>query len=166
MPTWRAMQAGDAPAMVALAYAALGPAFAEAPGIYLERLALSPLGCLVCCEGDRVLGYAIAHPGRRGQPPALNSLLGGLHPAADCWYLHDTALDSALRGQGHAAAMLALQEAQARAHGFTCLALVAVAGAWRYWQRQGFTAAMSPTLAAKLASYGNDAVYMEKPLAG
>ncbi len=150
--------------MVTLAYEALGPAFAEAIEIYQERLLLCPEGCMVCTHDDQLLGYAIAHPWMRGQPPALNNLLGEIPTAADCWYLHDTALAPSLRGKGHASTMLALQAEQARKLGYNRMALVAVAGAATYWERHGFTAAMSPALAAKLASYGLDAVYMEKPL--
>lgn len=163
---WQAMVPADIPAATALSLIALGPSFAESESIFADRLALSPQGCFSCIAADGTLvGYSIAHPWRRAQPPALNSLLPALPATPDCWYIHDTALDASLRGQGLAATMLALQEAQAHAHGLPLLALVAVGGAAVYWQRQGFTDAMSPALTAKLASYGTDALYMEKPLA-
>ncbi len=158
------MRPADLPAVELLSLAALGEEFAEPQAIYANRLELSPMGCISCIADGVLHGYSIAHPWLRGQPPALNQLLGRLPPQPDCWYLHDTAMQPDMRGRGLAGSMLIWQEAQARAHGLSVIALVAVGGAASFWQRHGFIASASTALAHKLSSYGNDAVYMEKLL--
>ncbi|MFX9570760.1 GNAT family N-acetyltransferase, partial [Acinetobacter baumannii] len=73
--------------------------FHERPEIFVERLALFPAGSLIADRGGQPIGYAVAHPWLRGQPPALDSLLGAIPPGADCLYLHDVAILPAARGQ-------------------------------------------------------------------
>src|SRR5207253_5442568 len=48
----------------------------ERPEVFAERLALFPDGCRVCVADARIAGYLLAHPGRFGAPPLLDSLLG------------------------------------------------------------------------------------------
>lgn len=159
---WRAMAPADLPAVAAIADA-VHPLYPEPPEVPAERLALFPAGCLVAAgaDGDR-LGYAISHPGRLGQPPALAIRLGALPANADCLYLHDVALLPRARGMGLGEAVVAHLRAMARDAGFRHLALVAVNGSAPYWHRHGFRpyAAGSDALAAKLASYGGDAAYL------
>lgn len=54
------------------------PDLPESEQVFAERLKLFPEGCLalVDSESDELYGYAISHPIRRRQPPALDSLLG------------------------------------------------------------------------------------------
>ncbi len=44
------------------------------------------------------------------------------------------------------------------------MSLVSVNGSRGFWERQGFSVRMDEWLSAKLASYGEDAVYMERSL--
>jgi len=159
---WRAMQEGDLPAVTAIA-AEVHPSYPESPAVFAERLRLFAQGCLIAVDANgNVLGYAIAHPAVLGQPPALNSMLGGLSPQADCLYLHDVALTAATRRSGLGGALVAYIEELALAHGFACAALMAVNNSAAYWQRCGFMsyACADEALAHKVASYDSDAQYL------
>ena len=142
------------------------PAYPERDEVPAERLALFGPGCFAAWAGPAMVGYAISHPARRGDPPALDTLLGTLPTAPDCLYLHDVALLPAARGAGLGAALIARLVPLARARGLPALALVAVGGSCRYWAARGFRRPPEPSagLAAKLASYGDSAAYMERPL--
>lgn len=138
------------------------PAYPERAAVPAERLALYPEGCFATREGAAVVGYAIAHPGLIGRPPALDTLLGGLPAAADCLYLHDVALLPVARGGGRGAALVSRLVSLARREGLASLALVAVNRSVPYWTARGFQPLDRPTaeLARKLASYGGDAAYL------
>ena len=108
-----------------------------------------------------MLGYAVSHPGRLGRPPALDSRLGELPSDADCLYLHDVALLPEARGLGLGESLVDLLRALGIRSGFKVLALTAVNRSTSYWRRRGFSDySGDEILAAKLASYGDDAVYM------
>ncbi|MDA5192698.1 GNAT family N-acetyltransferase [Govanella unica] len=135
----------------------------ERPEVLRERLALYPSGCLVIeTSAGQIVGYAISHPSEFGKPPALDSFLGSLPAQPSTYYIHDVALLPETRGQGHAAAILDHLTSEARKAGLPNLSLVAIAGADRYWARQGFTPYSTPELAEKLKSYGEDACFMQR----
>lgn len=157
---WRAMTPADLPAVQAVAEI-VHPLYPESPEVAAERLALYPAGCLVAERDGQLLGYAVSHPGLLGRPPALDTLLGRLPDRPDCLYLHDIALLPAARGLGLGASLVARLLALAKAEGFRLLALTAVNNSAGYWQRQGFVPYQGDAaLAAKLASYGEDALYL------
>ena len=138
------------------------PAYPESEEVPAERLALFPAGCLIA-EGTpgEVLGYAVSHPGRLGRPPALDSRLGELPSGADCLYLHDVALLPEARGLGLGESLVDLLRALGVRSGLKVLALTAVNRSTSYWRSRGFSDYSGDgVLAAKLASYGDDAVYM------
>jgi len=137
------------------------PAYPEDVAVVEERLRLFPAGCFVAgAEGD-LLGYAISHPSITGRPAALNSLIGALDPEADCLFLHDIALTEASRGLGLGRSLLDRLKIAARDAGLTRIALVSVNNSLGYWRAQGFRVfEADAALAAKLASYGEDAAYM------
>jgi ribosomal protein S18 acetylase RimI-like enzyme len=65
------------------------------------------------------------------------------------------------RGLGLGESLMDLLRALAARSGFTALALTAVNSSAPYWRRRGFSNYSGDgILAAKLASYGDDAVYM------
>lgn len=137
------------------------PLYPESPAVAAERLALYPAGCLVAERVGNLLGYTVSHPGLLGRPPVLDSLLGSLPEKPDCLYLHDIALLSEPRGLGLGSALIARLLMLAKAEGFALLALTAVNNSAGYWQRQGFAPYHGDAaLAAKLASYGEDALYL------
>lgn len=156
---WRPMSARDLDAVVALADA-IHLDHPERPEVFAERLRLFPSGCRVAvAAGGEAVGYAVAHPGRLGKPPALDSLLEALPPAPDCLYVHDVALLPLARGCGLLARLLPQLLAVAQAQGLSRLALVAVNGSEPIWRRLGFVPSES-AVQSKLASYGGVASYM------
>jgi hypothetical protein len=160
---WRRADPVDITAIGRLSRRYLGD-YAEEDFIFDERRRLCPEGCHVLSDGIAVGGYMISHPWRRADPPALNHLLGTLPEDADCWYIHDVAIDTGWRGSGGTAAIVAILDAIARTASFEVMALVAVAGADGYWRRLGFRDATTDALRVKLAGYGADARYMERRL--
>lgn len=160
---WRPMTTGDLDGVCTVA--AVGfPDHFEDRDCFADRLSLYPEGCRVLNDGDRVLGYRIAYPSRRGSIPPLNSRLSALPADADVFYLHDLALRPETRGAGHAQADIEVLIDQARTDGWPAVALVAVNDAQAFWTRHGFVVDASPDVRAKLATYGPDAVYMIRPL--
>ncbi|BBK45299.1 N-acetyltransferase GCN5 [Allostella vacuolata] len=161
---WRAMGEGDLAAVERIADI-VHPTYPERPEIPRERLRLFPRGCFVAGGGD-IVGYAVAHPGLLGRPPALDTLLGGLPHGPDCLYLHDIALLPAARGLGLGGRLTGLLYHLCEEMGIRNLSLVAVNGSAPYWRSLGFQpTAPDAELAAKLGSYGTDASYLVRPLA-
>lgn len=163
VPTWRPMRPDDLPAVVALADR-IHVAHPEQPAVFAERLTLHAEGCFVLAAPAGVAGYAVSHPWTFGAPPALDTLLGALPERSDTYYIHDVALDPAMRGTGAAAAIVARIVAHARTLALPHVSLVAVNGTAPFWRRHGFAPCDAPDLAAKLTTYGDDAVLMLRPL--
>jgi GNAT superfamily N-acetyltransferase len=136
---------------------------------FAERLELYPAGCFALeITGEitgAVEGYLIAYPWTAGSAPPLNSLIGTLPQHADVIYLHDLALHPRARGKGLTATIVERLAAQSQADGWAAIALVAVNRAAGFWSRMGFAVVDDPAMASKLASYGADAVYMQRSLA-
>ncbi len=159
---WRAMTTGDVADVMAVADI-VHPTFPEGAHVYHDRLALFPEGCLVAALPDgRIVGYALAYPAPLGAPPPLDTMLGALLPEADALYIHDVAILPDWRGQRLADAAVA--HVLSLADGAVMpVMLVSVYGTAPYWGRFGFA---PPSLAlepAKLATYGQGAVYMIRP---
>jgi ribosomal protein S18 acetylase RimI-like enzyme len=138
----------------------------EARDVLLERLELCPAGCFVLERRGMISGYALSHPWRRFSPPPIDTKLGQIPGEADTWYLHDLALLPGTRGSGAGAKVSKLLMNLARGDGYKTLALVSVNGSQGFWERQGFSVRRDEALAAKLAGYGSEAVYMEHDLSG
>lgn len=168
---WRPMRATDLPRVMAIA-ADVHVGYFEAEEVFAERLALFAPGCLIAVRsalavgGEEVIGYAVMHPGRHGVPPALNTLLQGLDPAADCLHLHDVALLSSARGSGLGRALVEQLQQLCRRAGLPRATLVAVHASSTYWQSAGFVEDTQALLHGQdsLASYGGDARYMSRRL--
>ena len=158
---WRSMRQEDLAQACAIADE-VHPAHPEDAEVFAERLALYPQGCLVLEAGGHVAGYALAHPWLRAAPPALNARLATLPARADCLYVHDIAIQPASRRRGAARAALQELDALAGREGLPLLALVAIPGTRAFWRGQGFAVVDRPALAAKLASYGTGARFMER----
>ncbi|ACI50915.1 GCN5-related N-acetyltransferase [Gluconacetobacter diazotrophicus PA1 5] len=158
---WRAMCADDLPAVMDLA-ARIHPDYPEGEAVFAERLALCPAGCLVLPGAEGLVGYVLSHPWRVDGPPALDSALGALPAVPDCWYLHDIALLPPARGQGAAAAALALIGTRAAQAGLGRIALIATGQAAAYWRRAGFTPLDQPDAATVLRSYDPRAQLMAR----
>ncbi|MGO4675339.1 GNAT family N-acetyltransferase [Bosea sp. 2YAB26] len=162
---WRTMSVSDLDAVVAVA-AEVHPDFPEEAAIFAERLKLFGDGCRVLDMGSGIAAYLLSHPWRELEPPALNAPLGALPPAPGTFYIHDLALLPQARGTG--AAVLAVADALrlAQKFGLPSLSLVAVNASVGFWGKQGFSVVADPRLEAKLASYGSEARFMMRLVAG
>jgi ribosomal protein S18 acetylase RimI-like enzyme len=137
------------------------PDLPESKAVFEERLKLFPEGCFVLVEDDEIRGYAISHPIRRHQPPALDSLLGEIAADADHYYIHDVAILPGSRGRGLAAECIGRLLVIAKPYSAACL--VSVYGTSTFWSRFGFVAApVDETLSTKLLDYGPDAIFMTR----
>ncbi|WP_157928813.1 GNAT family N-acetyltransferase [Pararhizobium haloflavum] len=136
--------------------------YPEDVAIFEELLALAPAGCFVLEMHGEVCGYLVSHPWMRGRPPALNETIGSLPAKPDSWYIHDLSLLEQARGYGAAREAVEIASHCARQSGLAIVSLVAVNGAAGFWQAQGFGAKMSEGMSGHIASYGDDALYMER----
>lgn len=163
-PHWRPAHASDLPAISAIA-ARVHPDLPERPEVFAEKMRLYPDGCLVLAAEDEIVGYGLSHPWMQHQIPPLDDFLEALPDAADCLYVHDVAVLPDRRG-GAARAYVAAIDDLARASRIATLALVSVYATWPLWDRLGFRAVTADaTLRAKLACYGEGAIYMLRDFA-
>jgi GNAT superfamily N-acetyltransferase len=132
------MRPADVEAAAEVANSVHELAYREGPAVVRDRLAIYPPGCFVLETGETLQGQLISHPWIRASLPPLDTILGSLPAAPDCYYLHDLVLVEAARGRGHAAEAVDLAIGQARAGGFDLVLLVAVSAAHPYWERAGF----------------------------
>lgn len=157
---WRLMRSGDLPVVDRIADE-IHETLPEDPEVFMEKLALSPQTCFTRMAGDRIVGYAIAHPWMLGSIPRLDSMLVSLPPAPDCLYIHDIAVLRSARG-GASAEIMCLMADAAASLGLPAQALVSVYGTDRLWARFGFMETSEPEIRSSLASYGASARYMVK----
>ena len=160
---WRPATPGDAAKIARLSTAHLG-LYAEGADVFDERIRLAPEGCYVLEADGTVIGYFISHPWTRKSPPALHQMLDVIPTSADCWYVHDVAVDKQARGTGVVSDIFNRIGETAKGRGFPVAMLVAVSGAAHYWRKLGFEDATTEALRCKLRDYGEDAVYMERAL--
>lgn len=163
-PAWRAMAPDDIDGVVRVAAEGF-PDHPEDRACFAERLSLSPDLCFVLASADgAVRGYLIAYPWPEGAVPPLNSLIGAVPRDRANIYLHDLALERAVAGGGHARTGVARLVERAKAVDAAQITLVSVNRSAAFWQAMGFTPADAPSMAAKLASYGEGAVFMARRL--
>lgn len=160
---WRPAIPGDATEVARLSAVHLG-VYAEGIEVFDERVRLAPSGCHVLDGDGGLIGYMFSHPWTRHRPPALHQMLGEIPRGADCWYIHDVAVDPAGRGGGQVRNIIDRVLRDAAGAGYRVAMLVAVSGADGYWQKLGFKDATTDALRRKLKCYGHDAVYMERTL--
>lgn len=154
------MSTSDAPALQHIADE-IHPGLPEGNHVFAERATLFPEGCLVLAEDGELCGYAISHPIRHRQPPALDSLLGEIPPDADEYYIHDVAVLPGLRGRGLAGDCVRMLLEVARR--YPTAGLVSVYGTAPFWRRFGFVReAVDEGLSRKLRGYGEGAVYLTR----
>lgn len=162
-PHWRPAHETDLTAIVAIA-ARIHPDLPERPEVFAEKMRLCPDGCRVLVLDDAIVGYGLAHPFALHRIPPLDAFLGQLPEPADCLYVHDVAVLRGHRG-GVARAYLDEVASLARRSRIAALALVSVYATRPLWERLGFRAVSGDTdLRGKLASYGDGATYMLRPL--
>jgi ribosomal protein S18 acetylase RimI-like enzyme len=161
---WRAMTTADLADVQSIADR-VHISYPERPAVFAERLRLHPHGCFVLVDDavNAVVGYTVSHPWD-GAPPALDTLLGPLPQTPTTFYIHDIALLPPARGHGAVADIIERIVEDARRQRLASVGLVAVGGTAPLWCHLGFQARQDVAIAAKLASYGDDATYMVRPL--
>ncbi|KAK3938119.1 putative gcn5-related n-acetyltransferase [Diplogelasinospora grovesii] len=161
MVAWRQMSVNDIEGVLRVADE-VHPDLPESDYVFTERVKLFPDGCLVLVDDDEVCGYAVSHPIRHRQPPALDSLLGEIPPDADQYYIHDLAILPRCRGCGLAAECIGKLLTVAMRYPTTCL--VSVYGTAPFWGRFGFVPDSEPdkVMVEKLQGYGADATYLSR----
>lgn len=160
MTFWRKMLPTDLDEVVRIADC-VHQGFPEDREVFAERLVLWPQGCHFLESEGEGLGYLFGHPWVFRSPPPLNSLLGQLPQNPGTYYLHDLALLPEARKGGHGTKIIAANLKQARSDGFRVVSLISVHASSPFWRRQGFEVVNDNKLVAKLASYGDEARYME-----
>jgi len=160
MAAWRQMTVGDIDGLLRVADE-VHPDLPEGGHIFTERVKLFPEGCLVLVENNEICGYAISHPIRQRQPPALDSLLSEIEPDANQYYFHDLAILPKLRGKGYAAECINRLLEVAKRYPTSCL--VSVYGTSPFWARFGFKPEpVDQVLKERLKNYGDNATYLSR----
>lgn len=158
---WRALTGYDFGAVFDIANR-VHPGFFETETVLAEKFALYRNGCYLLEVSEKPAGYVLSHPWKRGDLPALNTLLGTIPADADSYYIHDLALLPLTRGLGAAKQIVNGLTKHARAMGYGTMSLVAVNGSLPFWEKQGFAVEDRPDLSEKLAAYEDTARYMVK----
>lgn len=161
MYQWRPAKPADVPQIAEISSVTLA-GYPEEAAIFEELVRLSPAGCHVLTMGGRITGYLVSHPWTRNFPPPLNTPIGALPKKPDSWYIHDLSLLESARGFGAAREAVEIAAHCAVGAGLSNLSLVAVNGAAGFWQGRGFLPVMDDGIAGRIASYGEDALYMER----
>lgn len=161
---WRAMTEADLDGVVQVALKSF-PDHPEERYCFANRLDLNPKGCFVLTDHEgTVKGYLVAYPWQRYMAPALNTLIEALPGDTGSYYLHDLAIDPEARGGGHTRTIVENLARFVKDAGYQRVSLVAVNNASGFWERNGFVVQAPEGIAEKLASYGDDARYMEREL--
>ena len=165
-PTLRPLTDADMPAVAALQLVAFAPLFHEPQEILASRLTVAPNLCWGAFDGDDLLAYILSHPWPAASPPPIGVTLSA-PPPSDNWFVHDLAMGPEARGRGVGRALAQAAAEAAKAAGLVRGDLIAVQGAWAFWEKMGYRpeADLPPALAAKVAGYGEDARYMTADLA-
>jgi ribosomal protein S18 acetylase RimI-like enzyme len=161
MAIWRQLTLTDIDGLIRVADA-VHLDLPERSVVFAERVKLFPEGSLALIDNNEICGYAISHPIRYGQPPALDSLLGEIAPDADQYYIHDVCLLPQCRGRGLATE--GVDKLLVLANRYPTACLVSVYGTAPFWGRFGFFTpnSIDQALSAKLRGYGDDATYLER----
>lgn len=154
---WRLMTSADLPAVDRICQR-VHVNFPEPVEALANRMALYPQGSFVLERDGKVVGYMLAHPWPRDDPPPKLGAIWGKLPVANSLYLHDVALLPDARGMGAGTDALDRIVALAKTAGMKHIWLTAVDGADSYWASKGFRAA------AQDAPYGPGTMVMDYPL--
>lgn len=160
---WRPMTEADLDPVCAIADG-IHLAYPEDNTVFIERHRLYPQGCAALELDGRLAAYAITHPWRYAEPPALNVMLGALPEQPTTYYIHDIAMLPETRGSGAGSAIVKAVIAHAASTGVSNVSLVAVNDSVPFWSRFGFEVVAEPALAAKLLTYDDKARFMVLPI--
>lgn len=166
-PIIRPLQDADMPAVAALQATVFQPHFHETQEELASRLAVAAPFCWAALDArGELMAYILSHPWPAGSPPAIGTRLPP-PPPTDNWFVHDLAIGQSARGLGLGRDLVRAASRAAMAAGLVRGDLVAVQGAWSFWNKLGYEPRLDlpAELAAKVAGYGDDARYMTATLA-
>ncbi|MDE2594708.1 MAG: GNAT family N-acetyltransferase [Burkholderiales bacterium] len=148
-----------------------GPAFHEPALSFATKLAAAPQAAWLALIDDQPAAYLITLPMQTDdsapQLPTLSDTAAQPVATSPNWlYIHDMAVAAPYRGTGVGSLLFQQTIAYATARNITQMALIAVQGSMRYWQGMGFATDCQPAphIAAKLRTFGEDAVFMTRHL--
>ncbi|WP_420994447.1 GNAT family N-acetyltransferase [Cupriavidus sp. 30B13] len=166
----RPMAAADLPAILGIQAQCYRGALHESGAALASRLALSPATCWVAAPPGRpqaLAAYLFSHMWPRDGLPPLDGVLARDWEGGELtWFVHDMAVAPAGQGQGLALRLYQAARAAALDAGLRSSRLVAVQSAAGWWGRLGYQqiAPVGAALSAKLAVYGDEAVWMGREL--
>ena len=129
---------------------------------FASRLDVAAPYCLTATMDGELVGYLLAHGWRSQSPPPVGSILPHAAPS-EILYIHDLAVGSAGRGLAVGQMLVSSAFERASGDGLRQAELIAVEGAGSYWRRLGFVdATCSEEAAAKVSSYGSEALWMSR----
>lgn len=151
----------DLAAVTAIQNSVFDPLYRETQDVLGSRLAIAPTCCWGAFRDGELLAYILSHPWPAGSPPPIGQPLAP-PPAGDNWFIHDLACAPEARGLRLAQGLVRCAADSASKLGLVRGDLIAVQGAWSFWEKVGYAPAetLSEALAAKVAAYGPDARYM------
>ncbi|NHI00519.1 GNAT family N-acetyltransferase [Oceanimonas sp. MB9] len=135
------------------AYAQVGP---ESLDVLKSKWLRSPDSCFVYRDGERLMGYLLAHAWGGESPPSLFKPLPE-RSENSYLFLHDLVVSQNAAGQGIGSAMTAHLINTAALLGCRHIRLVSIQYSNRFWQKMGFT----PMATAVCSSYGLGAQLMQ-----
>lgn len=152
----RNIESADWPAILEIQLECYPQIEPESLQVLQSKWLASPQSCFGLELNNQVVGYCLAHPWVANNPPSLEQQLSAIK-AANTLYLHDIALSANAQGKGAGGLILGKLKQFALQHGYATISLVAVQGADRYWQQQGFKI---HAIDKDLSGYPSDACYM------
>jgi GNAT superfamily N-acetyltransferase len=160
---WRRVRGADLDGIKVVADE-VHPNLCERREVLAEKFRLFPQGCFVLVQDGKVVGYAFVHPWRINDVPKLDDYLLALPAEPECLFIHDVALLPTARGKSASKSLIDEVLRLAKIQNVATLSLVSVYGSNVHWARLGFEIARDQGMAAKLASYGQNAYYMVRRL--
>lgn len=162
----RNAELADLPAITSVQHMCYADHFLESHESFHSKLTATAATCWLALRNTKTLGYLITLPVSTTTFPALDAPTFEICGEPDLLYIHDLAITPDGRAFGLGKQLLARAQQTAIARAIPRAGLIAVQASKSYWTRQGFAPvdAGARGLSEKVASFGNDASYMEKHL--
>lgn len=160
----RSFERDDLPEALAI-QSQVYPAFlVEDETSFASRLDAGGAYCVVAIVEGQLAGYLLAHGWDSNSPPQLGAPLADTR-LAEILFIHDLAVSTAGQGLGVGRKLVNCAFDTAARNGLSFAELVAVEGAASFWRALGFAdLEVLPVIKAKLAGYGNRAVWMGRDI--
>jgi ribosomal protein S18 acetylase RimI-like enzyme len=110
----------------------------ESRECFIQKILISPSGCLGAFVARRLAAYVFTHPWQEGAPVHLDSRSLSSPLRIDCIYIPDMGVIPRARGHGIVDALLRGVQTTADARSLDLFALVAVQNSEAFWERRGF----------------------------